>query len=57
MHSIAVWLRFQLPPLHLANVDCVYEEMKKQLGISGRKADAIIEELNVAGVTAVLLFS
>jgi hypothetical protein len=49
LHSIAVWLRLQLPPLHLANTDCVMEEMKIQLGVTGKKAANIIQELNVEG--------
>lgn len=49
LHSIAVWLRFQLPPLHLANTDCVMLEMHEQLGVKGKAATSIIEDLNVVG--------
>ena len=49
LYSIAVYLRFQLPPMHLANWDCVEKEMQHVLGITGRHARRLIADLNVAG--------
>lgn len=49
LHSIAVYLRFQLPPLHLANWDGIMHEMDMLMGASSKAARRIIGELDVEG--------
>ena len=49
LHSIAVYLRFQLPPMHLANRDSVVKEMQSLMDVSGKNAMSIIDDLNVKG--------
>lgn len=44
---MAVYLRFQLPPIHLSKVESVDAEMHHLLGVKGAKANAIIQELDV----------
>ena len=44
---MSVYLRFQLPPLHLANVECVEEEMHLLMGVRGDNARKIIKDLDV----------
>jgi hypothetical protein len=44
---MAVYMRFQLPPLHLANVECVDYEMYELLGVKNQKARNIIKDLDV----------
>ena len=51
---MAVYLRFQLPPLHLANVESVDVEMHHLLGVRGAKAKAIIEDLDVKSTLPLL---
>lgn len=47
LYSIAVYLRFQLPPLHLANEECVLNEMKSLMGADRTVTKAIVQALNV----------
>lgn len=54
---MAVYLRFQLPPLHLANVESVDVEMNHLLGIKGAKAKAIIQELDVQSMLPAASYS
>lgn len=56
LHSIAVYLRFQLPPMHLANWDCVSKEMQSLMGVSGKRAKQVIEDLNVNGASFWVVF-
>jgi hypothetical protein len=43
----AIYLRFQLPPLHLANNDSVNRDMKKLLGCNAKVALRVISDLDV----------
>lgn len=52
---MAVYLRFQLPPLHLSNVECVDFEMNHLLGVVGKKAQKIINDLDVVSAVSLAL--
>lgn len=47
--GFALFLRLHLPPLAFANQSSVHEHMHRLLGVEGRKANRLIEELRVAG--------
>lgn len=51
--NIALYLRFQLPPLQFANDDGIDDEMRVQLGVTGRAAHRIISDLNIASAPTV----
>ena len=51
--NIALYLRFQLPPLQFANDDGIDDEMRVQLGVTGRAAHRIISDLNIASAPCV----
>ena len=44
-----MYLRFQLPPMHLANRDSVVKEMQNLMDVSGKNGMRIIQELDVKG--------
>lgn len=45
--NVALYLRFQLPPLQFANIDCVNRDMWSLLGVSGKNARRIIVDLDI----------
>eukprot|EP00892_Ulva_mutabilis_P012255 jgi/Ulvmu1/9401/UM051_0029.1 len=49
LDNMALYLRLQLSPLDLANTDCVNIEMAEIMGVTGKRARAIIKDLNVFG--------
>jgi hypothetical protein len=48
LESMALYLRFQLPPLQYANEDCVNAEMMELFGVGPKNARRIIVDLDVA---------
>jgi hypothetical protein len=52
---MAVYLRFQLPPLHLSNVECVDHEMHGLLGVKGKRALTVITDLDVLSASPCFL--
>lgn len=47
LESMAIFLRFQLPPLEFANEDCVNVDMHNMFGVNPRNAKRIIVDLDV----------
>ena len=47
LESMAIFLRFQLPPLECANEDCVNIDMHTMFGVNPRNARRIITDLDV----------
>ena len=47
LESMAIFLRFQLPPLEYANEDCVNIDMHTMFGVNPRNARRIITDLDV----------
>eukprot|EP00892_Ulva_mutabilis_P006100 jgi/Ulvmu1/3862/UM018_0081.1 len=45
--GVALYLRFQLPPLQFANVDCINEDMNELMGVTHGKARRIIQDLDI----------
>lgn len=45
--SLAVYLRFQLPPLWDANEDCINTDMREMFGVNAANARRIIQGLDV----------
>jgi hypothetical protein len=48
--SFALYLRFQLPPVRLANRASIANEMRELLGVAPRKAHQIVEDLDISGM-------
>lgn len=45
--NVALYLRFQLPPLQFANTDCVNRDMWDLLGVTAGNARRIISDLDI----------
>lgn len=48
--EVALFLRMQLPPLRFANAHAVDTEMRTLLGVTGERARALLQKLDVLGV-------
>lgn len=49
MDALALYLRFELPPLEYANKEAVAEEMREIFGVGMKRGFRMIEELGVRG--------
>ena len=52
--NLALYLRFQLPPLQFANIDCVNRDMWYLLGVTGKAARRIIVDLDILSAIPIL---
>lgn len=50
LHGLALFFRFELPPLWLANTESVRDHMRVLCGIGGQRALRMLSELGVAGM-------
>ena len=50
--NVALYLRFQLPPLQYANVDSIQRDMWDLLGVTGSKARRIITDLDIVSASS-----
>lgn len=55
LDSMALYLRFQLPPLQFANEDCVNIDMHKMFGVTARNSRRIIVDLDVLRTSLLLI--
>ena len=55
LHGLALFFRFELPPLWLANTESVRDHMRTLCGVGGQRALRMLSELGVAGVIAIKL--
>lgn len=45
--DVALFLRFQLPPLEYANADCIHNDMLELLGVPPSTAQRIVSDLDI----------
>jgi hypothetical protein len=50
VENVALFLRFQLPPLRLANRASIASELRDLLGVGPRLAHRIVADLSISGV-------